>query len=133
MPDATSCGNVKSLNKKDIEALQSRLLEERQRIQDMFDNDLKAGKVNQEDGPEDVVDRANLDYNRELTLSLSDAERSQLLQIEAALGRIAEGEYGNCQYSGEPIPLPRLEVIPWARYCAEHQEMAEKGLLEEGD
>ena len=133
MPDATRCGDSKSLGKRDIEALQARLLDERQRLQDMFDSDLKIGKINQEDGPEDVVDRANLDYNRELTLSLSDAERTQLIQIEDALGRIQAGEYGVCQYSGNPIPLPRLEVIPWARYCAEHQEMVEKGLLEESD
>jgi DnaK suppressor protein len=133
VPDAASCGNGTALKKKDIEALRTRLLDERQRLQDMFQSDLKIGKANQEHGAEDVVDRANLDYNRELTLSLSDAERRQLIQIEDALGRIEAGEYGTCQHSGDPIPKPRLEVVPWARYCAEHQEMVEKGILEEGD
>lgn len=131
--DPARCENGKALTKKDIEALRTRLLDERQRLQDIFQSDLRVGKNNQEDGAEDVVDRANLDYNRELTLSLSDAERSQLIRIEDALGRIEAGEYGHCRHSGSPIPLPRLEVVPWALYCAEHQEMVEKGLLEEGD
>jgi DnaK suppressor protein len=38
-------------------------------------------------------------------------------QVEAALARIAEGEYGACQSCGEEIGLPRLEAAPEAPFC----------------
>ena len=43
--------------------------------------------------------------------------RSKLLQIEAALRRIEEGEYGYCQECGEDIAPARLEVDPSALLC----------------
>lgn len=38
-------------------------------------------------------------------------------QVEAALGRIDEGEYGDCQSCGEAVGLRRLEAAPEAPFC----------------
>jgi DnaK suppressor protein len=43
--------------------------------------------------------------------------RQQLLQIEAALKRIEEDDYGYCQECGENIAPARLEVDPTALLC----------------
>ncbi|HSN91583.1 MAG TPA: TraR/DksA family transcriptional regulator [Anaeromyxobacteraceae bacterium] len=48
---------------------------------------------------------------------LSEGVRRELAEIEAALGRIAEGRYGRCQSCGGPMGLQRLRAIPEARYC----------------
>jgi RNA polymerase-binding transcription factor DksA len=48
---------------------------------------------------------------------LSDTVRSELAEIEAALGRIADGRYGTCLSCGGPMGLQRLRAIPEARYC----------------
>jgi RNA polymerase-binding transcription factor DksA len=37
--------------------------------------------------------------------------------IDAALTRIAAGSYGTCLSCGAAIPLPRLEVRPFASAC----------------
>jgi RNA polymerase-binding transcription factor DksA len=37
-----------------------------------------------------------------------------LAQIEKALARIADGSYGISEVSGKPIPVERLEVLPYA-------------------
>jgi hypothetical protein len=48
---------------------------------------------------------------------LSEGVRRELAEIEAALGRIADGRYGRCLSCGGPIGLQRLRAIPEARYC----------------
>ena len=111
-------------------ALRERLQKQRDEILDMYKQDLKAGQESADDGTEDIVDRANNAYNRELMFSLSDAERTTLLQIENALHRMDEGTYGRCANCGQTINVLRLEAVPWARFCIDCQELAEKGLLE---
>jgi DnaK suppressor protein len=112
------------------QALRQRLQNQRDEILNMYKQDLRAGQESADDGTEDIVDRANNAYNRELMFSLSDTERNTLLQIENALRRMDEGTYGRCSNCGQNIALPRLEALPWARFCVDCQELAEKGLLE---
>ena len=112
------------------EALRERLLKQKQEILDMYNQDLKAGQESADDGTDDLVDRANAAYNRELMFSLSDAERTMLLQIEDALKRINVAAYGRCTNCGCTISVLRLEAVPWARFCIDCQELAEKGMLE---
>jgi DnaK suppressor protein len=113
-----------------FQALRTRLENQRDEILNMYKADLRAGQESADDGTEDIVDRANNAYNRELMFSLSDTERTTLLQIENALRRMDEGSYGRCANCGQAINLLRLEAVPWARFCVDCQEMAEKGLLE---
>jgi DnaK suppressor protein len=113
-----------------FQALRERLQNQRAEIINMYKQDLRAGQESADDGTEDIVDRANNAYNRELMFSLSDNERATLLQIENALARMDEGSYGRCANCGQTINVLRLEAVPWARFCVDCQELAEKGLLE---
>ena len=49
--------------------------------------------------------------------SVPDGVRRELLEIEGALTRIAEGRYGSCLRCGGPMGLQRIRAIPEARYC----------------
>ena len=118
------------VNSERYEALRERLLQQKQEILDMYNQDLKAGQESADDGTDDIVDRANAAYNRELMFSLSDSERTLLLQIEDALTRMGQRAYGRCNNCGQTIALLRLEAVPWARFCIDCQELAEKGMLE---
>lgn len=40
--------------------------------------------------------------------------RGEIERVNAALVRIADGEYGYCVVTGEPIPIERLELDPAA-------------------
>jgi len=113
-----------------FQALRERLEKQRDEILSMYKQYLKAGQESADDGTEDIVDRANNAYNRELMFSLSDAERNTLLQIENALRRMDEGAYGRCANCGQNIAPARLDALPWARFCVDCQELAEKGVLE---
>ncbi|MDD5349470.1 MAG: TraR/DksA C4-type zinc finger protein [Chthoniobacteraceae bacterium] len=65
-------------------------------------------------------------YDRDFALSLLSQEQDALYEIEEALKRIDNGTYGICEISGKPIPHPRLEAIPFARYTVECQSQIEK-------
>lgn len=43
--------------------------------------------------------------------------RREQAEIEAALARLARGEYGVCEGCGKPIPEARLAVRPMAATC----------------
>lgn len=75
------------------------------------------------------ADEGTDDFNRTVTLELTSKEFDVLRQIERAIEKLDEGTYGVCDISGEPIPLPRLEAIPYATMTVKSQEQLEKGLL----
>jgi len=55
---------------------------------------------------------------RQAMAEASERARSvELQKIDAALQRIAEGEYGYCLECGEEIAPKRLEVDPAASHC----------------
>jgi len=120
-------------SRKAVEAYRERLVEQRREIMDLYQSDVRAGQASTDEGTEDIVDRANNSYNRELMFSLSDAERQRLLDIDGALERIEEGGYGSCANCGREIGERRLEAVPWARFCVDCQELAEQGMLEPAD
>lgn len=45
------------------------------------------------------------------------SESKELRAIDAALQRIREGVYGECEDCGEPIPAPRLKALPLVTMC----------------
>jgi RNA polymerase-binding transcription factor DksA len=49
--------------------------------------------------------------------ALADAAASELRQVEDALARLDAGTYGVCAGCGQPIPIARLEVRPFATHC----------------
>lgn len=114
-----------------IEIVRRLLTNQRDEILAMYEHDVKAGQEASDEGSDDIVDRANNAYSRELLFSLSDAERHTLLRIEEALKRIESGTYGVCINCSNEIRPGRLKAMPWARYCIDCQELAEKGMLEE--
>jgi len=74
----------------------------------------------------DIYDQASSERDRELGLLLNDREREKLRNIDEALLRIAEGEYGICEECGCDIPIGRLRVMPFAHCCVKCKEDLEK-------
>jgi DnaK suppressor protein len=52
-----------------------------------------------------------------------ELENRWLRQIDAALKRIDDGEFGTCLECEEPISPKRLAAVPWATYCLRCQEL----------
>lgn len=77
------------------------------------------------------ADQGTDDFDRTISLGITDKEFGMLRQIERALEKIRENTYGLCDVSGEEIPLARLEVVPYATMTVKSQELFEKGLLQD--
>ena len=60
---------------------------------------------------------------REFAARTLERETKSLMQIDAALKRIEDGEFGICLDCEEPISRKRLAAVPWAAYCLHCQEM----------
>ena len=71
--------------------------------------------------PRIVVDT----YAEEVTHQVSEMRLGELQEIEEALRRIPQGEYGVCEDCGACIPAARLRAIPSALFCVECQEKRE--------
>lgn len=74
----------------------------------------------------DMNDRASSETDWSIELRTRDRQRKLISKIDSALRRIAEGEYGYCVISGEPISLPRLQARPIATMSLEAQERHER-------
>lgn len=84
---------------------------------------------NLQDGPikqPDPNDRASSETDWGIELRTRDRQRKLISKIDAALKRLAEGEYGYCTVTGEPISLPRLQARPIATMSLEAQEKHER-------
>lgn len=78
-------------------------------------------------GAPDEVDSASDIVEQDLAVSLLGSATVTLEQIEAALQRMAEGNYGRCLECNARIPAARLEAVPYATCCvscAARQERA---------
>jgi DnaK suppressor protein len=74
----------------------------------------------------DIADRASSETDRSLELRTRDRQRKLISKIDAALKRVADGSYGYCEESGDPIGLKRLDARPIATLSIEAQERHEK-------
>ena len=68
-------------------------------------------------GDRDWPEQASEAQNDEVLERLSETERSEVEEIQGALGRIASGRYGHCIGCAEPIAEGRLEALPYATHC----------------
>jgi DnaK suppressor protein len=62
----------------------------------------------------------------EIRVTLMDRRTQQLVQIQDALARLANGRYGFCQECDAFIGLPRLRALPFAQRCRDCQGNAER-------
>ena len=113
------------LSTSDLDRLRGALLRERdallasQRERDPETRGGAGGEI--EDG--DIAERMVV---QEDALRLSDVHPDRLADVERAIAKLDVGTYGLSEESGEPIPLERLDVVPWARRTAAEEERRER-------
>ena len=78
-----------------------------------------------EDKGGDEADQTARILNEKEILTLHDRLRQQLFEIEQALGRIENGNFGICEETEEAIEPERLRAIPWTRLSIEGAELRE--------
>ena len=74
---------------------------------------------------EDTDDWAVADAMASMDISLVSRDLAVLAEIEGALGRLADGTYGECVDCGTDIPYARLAAYPAAIRCVACQSRLE--------
>jgi DnaK suppressor protein len=117
---------AKKMNKKEREDFRKMLLQKKEMIVRKLSQLTNESKEMETNVAQDVVDKAETSYTKEFLLSLTDADREQLLLIDEALKRLRREEFGVCQLCHQEIGRKRLEAVPWTPYCIDCQEKAEE-------
>ena len=123
------------MKKADVKIYKERLLALRARLRGdvthMADAALKQSRT-QANGdlssmPIHMADLGTDNFEQEFTLSLMESDAGILDKIEAALERVEEGSYGQCEECGAKIPKTRLNAIPYATMCVKCASEYERG------
>ena len=123
-----------NFNKKDFALFKKLLLARKDAalddIQHISDDTLKKS---QKDASGDIsgytyhmADVATDTYDREFSLSLASNERELLYELQDALKKIEDGNFGICEDCQISITKNRLRAVPYARLCVKCQEKREK-------
>ncbi len=104
------------LSSQDIRRFQERLKTEREVIESRIATNKRGIQetVRDDSGVGDLEDEATLLYEREAEIDENARDRKELAQVKRALERIEQGTYGLSEVSGKPIPIERLEAVPYA-------------------
>lgn len=82
--------------------------------------------------PGDSGDESLANALADFNLTILDRHIDGMRDIEAALQRIRNGEYGVCIDCGDAVTFPRLMAYPTAKRCIVCQEQREKLYAQEG-
>jgi len=56
-------------------------------------------------------------FELEKDLTLDENTKDLLMQVEKALDRMVKKKYGDCDICSEPIPVNRLDALPYTTSC----------------
>jgi DnaK suppressor protein len=72
-----------------------------------------------------LADSATENFLQEQLLGAVSLDQDILADVNLAISKIENGTYGICELTGEPIPIERLEALPWVRFTVEAQRQRE--------
>lgn len=90
-----------------LEARRAELLERMQKVEEEFSSHTTR----------DWEDQAIENEGDEVLEQMGRAARDEIARIDAALKRMAEGEYGSCVTCGARISDERLDLVPYTPFC----------------
>ncbi len=114
--ESAPLGGSDMLNSQDLRRFQERLKAEHDTIKSRIATNKRGIQetVRDESGVGDFEDEASLISEREAEIDENDRDQKELAQVKRALERIEHGTYGLSEVSGKPIPIERLEAVPYA-------------------
>ncbi len=74
----------------------------------------------------DALDEVQHASERELAIRNLDRESNLLRNVRSALRRINDGSFGVCLHCEEDISPKRISAVPWAPFCIQCQEQADR-------
>ena len=125
---------VKKYTKKDIKVFKELLLKLKARLSEqILSVEKEAMDKSQKDASGDLsgysihmADVATDSYDREFSFSRASVEQKVIYEIDEALKRMEDGEYGLCLNCNSQISKNRLKALPYVKFCVACQNDEEK-------
>jgi DnaK suppressor protein len=114
------------LTQKQLTELHEILKSDKQRLQEVVDDDVRQSREGRDHLVGDDIDHSTEDGEAALNARFRSRDRKLLKKVQHALDRIADGEYDLCEVSGEPIGYERLKYRPVTTVCIEVKEQQER-------
>jgi DnaK suppressor protein len=89
-------------------------------------SDIRAARSPGGSGSMDSADLASRELEQRMSVMLSARERDRIIEIDRALARIDQGNYGECAACGFEITEPRLVAMPFTQHCRDCQRDQER-------
>lgn len=117
---------ARKLAKTTVERFKRRLEEEKERLEEQiedYERELEEARLT-ESSSDRSPDPGNaeassmkLEYAKELSIEQNSIDL--LSKVSRALDRVNAGTYGICESCGQPIPVERLDVLPYITLCVD--------------
>jgi DnaK suppressor protein len=88
-------------------------------------NELQRDRLTDSAG-DDQADTGTKTFEREQELTLANSILERITQVERALDRLDDGQYGWCERCGNAIPVERLAAFPSATLCVTCKQLEER-------
>jgi RNA polymerase-binding transcription factor DksA len=120
---------ARKLAKSTIKRLRIRLEDEERRLVEVIeeiDRERERGRLSETSSEHNVdpdnADGGSLAFELQMDLSIEENAKTLLGKVRHALERMDRDLYGICEVSGEPIPVARLEALPYATTRVEYAD-----------
>jgi DnaK suppressor protein len=75
---------------------------------------------------DDQADTGTKTFEREQEITLANNLLERVTQVERAIERLGQGNYGWCEKCGDQIPVERLAAFPSATLCVSCKQLEER-------
>ena len=123
---------ARKLSPNTINKFKKRLEAEKEQLSSMLElhqqerENIRLSEASAERSPDPTsADGGSMAFELEKEVTLDENTKQLLNQVEHALVLIKKKKYGNCENCGEPIPVARLEAIPYSTICKNCAELIE--------
>ncbi|GAB2590113.1 hypothetical protein Aab01nite_40770 [Paractinoplanes abujensis] len=121
----------KTRDAAETEKIRVALVERRDELQAEYDTSITELTELQRDRLEDSAgddqaDTGTKTFEREQEITLANNLLERITQVERAIDRLGEGNYGWCERCGNAIPVERLAAFPSATLCVSCKQLEER-------
>ena len=110
----------RKLSSTTINRLKKKLLQEQEDLSRILEKhqvereNIRLSEASSDRSPDPTTaDGGSMAFELEKDLTLDENTKDLLTQVEKALERISKKKYGDCEICGKPIPVNRLDALPY--------------------
>ena len=122
----------RKLSTTTINRLKKKLLKEQEDLTTILEKhqvereNIRLSEASSDGSPDpSTADGGSMAFELEKDLTLDENTKDLLTQVEKALERISKKKYGDCEICEKPIPVNRLDALPYTTSCKDCANLKE--------